>query len=67
VILKGKGLPIEEHPFPVWEANVSKVGFLPADLAAKAAGFNSLAAGIVQDVADRESTGIQRKSFQKRR
>jgi hypothetical protein len=49
-ILKGKGFPIEEHPFPVWEANVSKVGFLPADLAAKVAGFYSLAAGIVQDL-----------------
>ena len=49
-ILKGKSFPIEEHPFPVWEANVSNVGCLPADLAAKVAGFYSLAAGIAQDL-----------------
>src|SRR5262245_15767063 len=29
--LKGKGFPIEECPFPVWEANVSKVSLSPAD------------------------------------
>jgi hypothetical protein len=49
-VLKGKGFPIEEHPFPVWEANVGKVGLLPSGLAVKVAGFYSLASGIVQDL-----------------
>jgi hypothetical protein len=41
--------PIDDHPFPVFEANVGKIGYLPADLAGKVTGFYSYARGIVQD------------------
>ena len=48
-IARGYKFPIDDHPFPVFEANVGKIGLLPADLAGKVAGFYSQARGIVQD------------------
>jgi hypothetical protein len=45
----GYKCPIDDHPFPVFEANVGKIGLLPADLATKVAVFYSFAGGIVQD------------------
>jgi hypothetical protein len=48
-LLQGKNFPIDDHPFPVFEANVGKIGLLPKDLAGKVAGFYSYARGIVQD------------------
>ena len=45
----GYKFPIDDHPFPVFEANVGKIGLLPADLAGEVAGFYSHARGIVQD------------------
>jgi hypothetical protein len=41
--------PIDDHPFPVFEQNVSKIGFLPIDLAEKVAEFYTYARGTVQD------------------
>ena len=49
-IARGYKFPIDDHPFPVFEANVGKIGLLPADLAGEVAGFYSHARGIVQDV-----------------
>ena len=48
-ILRGLQVPIDHHPFPMFEANVSQIGLLPADLAGEVAGFYSHARGIVQD------------------
>ena len=49
-ILAGQKFPIDEHPFPIFDANVGKIGFLPAPLAGDVAGFYSFAKGIVQDI-----------------
>jgi hypothetical protein len=38
-IPQGYKFAIDEHPFPVFDGNVGKIGFLPADLAGKVAGF----------------------------
>ena len=48
-IRRGYKFPFDDHPFPVFEANVGKIGLLPADLAGEVAGFYSHARGIVQD------------------
>lgn len=45
----GLQVPIDHHPFPMFEANVSQIGLLPADLAGEVAGFYSHARGIVRD------------------
>jgi hypothetical protein len=49
-ILAGQKFPIDEHPFPVFDANVGKIGLLPAPLAGEVAAFYSFAKGIVQDI-----------------
>jgi hypothetical protein len=49
-ILAGQKFPIDEHPFPIFDANVGKIGFLPSPLAGDVAGFYSFAKGIVQDI-----------------
>jgi hypothetical protein len=49
-ILAGRRCPIDEHPFPVFDAKVGKIGLLPAQLAGDVAGFYSFAKGIVQDI-----------------
>lgn len=41
--------PIDEHPLPVFEQCVSKIGFLPADLASEVTKFYSYARSVVQD------------------
>lgn len=51
LIPKGYVFPIDERPFPVVEANVGKIGSLPADLAGKVTGFYGYARGIVQNFA----------------
>jgi hypothetical protein len=43
-------LPIDDHPFPVFEQNVNKIGFLPADLADKAAEFYTYARRMAVDL-----------------
>jgi hypothetical protein len=48
-LLERRKFPIDDHPFPVFEANVGKIGLLPADLAGTVAGFYSHARGMVQD------------------
>ena len=48
-VLQGKNFPISEDPFPVWKANVGKIGILPPDLASKVTGFYGRTAGMVQD------------------
>jgi hypothetical protein len=50
LIPRGYKFPIGDNPFPVFDANVGKIGFLPADLAVKVAGFYGYAGGIVQDL-----------------
>jgi hypothetical protein len=45
-ILAGQKFPLDEHPFPVFDANVGKIGLLLAPVA----GFYSFAKGIVQDI-----------------
>jgi hypothetical protein len=50
LIPKGYVFPIDDHPFPVFEANVGKIGALPPDLAAEVASFYSHARGTVQDL-----------------
>jgi hypothetical protein len=49
LIPKGHVFPIEDHPFPVFEANVGKIGYLPADLAGKVTEFYSYGRGVAQD------------------
>jgi len=41
---------IDDHPFPVFEQNVSKIGFLPEDLARQVTEFYSYARSSVQDL-----------------
>jgi hypothetical protein len=41
--------PVEDHPFPVFEENVSKIGYLPSDLAGQVTQFYSYARGSAQD------------------
>jgi hypothetical protein len=41
---------IDDHPFPVFEQNVSKIGFLPEDLAREVTEFYSYARSSVQDL-----------------
>jgi hypothetical protein len=48
-VLQAKRFLIDDHPFLVFEANVSKIGFLPAPLASKVAEFYSVARGIAVD------------------
>jgi hypothetical protein len=48
-IPQGYKFAIDDHPFPVFEGKIGKLGLLPADLASKVAGFYSYARGIVQD------------------
>jgi hypothetical protein len=50
LIPRGFKFPISDKPFPVFDANVGKIGLLPADLAAKVAVFYGYAEGIVQDL-----------------
>jgi len=40
----------DDHPFPVFEQNVSKIGFLPQDLARQVTEFYSYARSSVQDL-----------------
>ena len=48
-IEQGKAAPVDEHPFPIFEANVAKIGLLPVDLAGKVAVFYSEVGGVFQD------------------
>jgi hypothetical protein len=48
-ISRGYRSPIDDHPFPVFEANVGKIGFLPPDLARDVAGFYSHARRVVEE------------------
>jgi hypothetical protein len=41
---------IDDHPFPAFEENVSKIGFLPADLARQVTQFYTYARSAVQDI-----------------
>ena len=49
-LIQIRKIPIEDSPFPVFEANAGKIGLLPADLAAKVAGFYTFARGILQEL-----------------
>lgn len=42
-------VPVDEHAFPIFEANVAKIGLLPVDLAGKVAVFYSELGAIFQD------------------
>jgi hypothetical protein len=46
----GHRFTVDDHPFPVFEANVGKIGFLPPDLAGDIAGFYSHAREVVHDL-----------------
>jgi hypothetical protein len=48
-ISRGYRSPIDDHPFPVFEANVGKIGFLPPDIARDVAGFYSHARRVVEE------------------
>jgi hypothetical protein len=48
-ISRGYRSQIDDHPFPVFEANVGKIGFLPPDLARDVAGFYSHARRVVEE------------------
>ena len=48
-ISRGYRTQIDDHPFPVFEANVGKIGFLPPDLARDVAGFYSHARRVVEE------------------
>src|SRR5580704_7891842 len=48
-ISRGYRSAIDDHPFPVFEANVGKIGFLPPDLARDVAGFYSHARRVVEE------------------
>jgi hypothetical protein len=49
LIRLGFVLTIDERPFPVFEANIDKIGVLPAPLAGEVSVFYSRARGIFQD------------------
>jgi hypothetical protein len=48
-IEQGKAVAVEEHAFPIFEANLSKIGLLPVDIAGKVAVFYSELGGVFQD------------------
>jgi hypothetical protein len=48
-VSRGYRTQIDDHPFPVFEANVGKIGFLPPDLARDVAGFYSHARRVVEE------------------
>jgi hypothetical protein len=47
--LSGYKFPINDHPFPVFDANIGKIGLLPANLASEVVEYYSHASGVVQD------------------
>jgi hypothetical protein len=49
LIPRGYKFPVDDHPFPVFEANIRNIGLLPADLSAKVATYYGHAREIVQD------------------
>ncbi len=49
LIPHGYKFPVDDHPFPVFEAHIRNIGLLPADLSAKVASYYTHARGIVQD------------------
>lgn len=46
---KWYAISVADHPFPVFENNVNKIGFLPAELARQVTTFYSYASGVVND------------------
>jgi hypothetical protein len=66
LLQKGHTFPIDEGPFPVFEAHVGKIGFLPSNLAGKVTEFYGCARGIVRDfktLDTRELNHIQAATF----
>jgi hypothetical protein len=67
---RGESFAIDDHPFLVFEANVGKIGFLPAALASSVAGFYSEARGMAVDFRTlykgEVRAGFQADEFRKR-
>ena len=61
-IEQGKAVPVEEHAFPIFEANLSNIGLLPVDLAGKVAVFYSELGGVFQDFRTLLEGLIERKN-----
>jgi hypothetical protein len=49
LIPHGYKFPVDDQPFPVFEAHIRNIGLLPADLSAKVVTYYTHARGIVQD------------------
>jgi hypothetical protein len=48
-IEQGKAIPVDERAFPIFEANLAKIGLLPVDLVGKVSVFYSELGGVFQD------------------
>src|SRR6266446_608780 len=62
-IAQGKAVPVAEHSFPIFEANVAKIGFLPVDLAAKDAVYYSDLGGVFLDFRTLHTTLVKREIY----
>jgi hypothetical protein len=60
-IEQGKAIEVGEIAFPIFEANVSKIGFLPVDLAGKVSVFYSELGGVFQEFRTLWAALIDRK------
>jgi hypothetical protein len=54
--------PIQDHPFPVFEENVEKIGILPVELAQEVSTFYTYAIAAVQDFRTLYNEGLSERS-----